>query len=315
MFKSLILTLSLIASFLVQAQELKLTELERAKLHEQFLSVSGQIESRNPGGDLIGNGGGDAEQNFYFVYNKMGEILSYCLAKPGCGNLPKRQEVLLQMKDAWNKMQNDADDVSIRFLNKSIYDSFFSGESYASTGLYPSSPIYFNEDLIYKYRFEKDLLGITSIWARVFADQVGLKGESFYRELAYDLAWFYFSPREVTSLKVMNSVLAFWQDGLDRRAHTYRHFFLNVDGEFLPVDFPLLCQDGKVPFAKTLQNVSWGRVSFENKSSVSLELQGEITIDCSLKSERYQFKNRFDFVLDSYGNLTQGKSSSFLLLD
>lgn len=230
MLKSLILTLSLIASFLVQAQGLKLAELERAKLHEQFLSVSGQIGSRNPGGDLIGNGGGDAEQNFYFVYNKMGEILSYCLAKPGCGNLPKRQEVLRQMKDAWNKAQNDADGVSIRFLNKSIYSSFFSGESYASTGLYPSSPIYFNEDLIYQNCFEKDLPGITSIWARVFADQVGLKAENFYRELVYDLAWFYFSPREVTSLKVMNSVLAFWQDGLDPRANPYRHFFLNVVG-------------------------------------------------------------------------------------
>lgn len=102
------------------------------------------------GGDLVNNGGGIAEKNFIFAYQRLGHYLNLCLNSELC-KLDKSQRSILQKINqglpAEQKFSNQ-----LQFLSeKSVPGTFMLGGEMkvAKTGSKVGSPIIINIDLIY----------------------------------------------------------------------------------------------------------------------------------------------------------------------
>ncbi|MEQ1723919.1 MAG: hypothetical protein ABL930_12145, partial [Pseudobdellovibrio sp.] len=102
------------------------------------------------GGDLINNGGGIAEKNIMFAYQKLDTYLKLCLSSDFC-KIDSAQRVILQQ--ITNGLSQEKQNPSqIQFASERNQKGFFilDGEvKVAKTGSQIASPIYINTDLIY----------------------------------------------------------------------------------------------------------------------------------------------------------------------
>ena len=103
------------------------------------------------GSDMIGNGGGLAESNFIYAYNKLPSIIKDCLNSSLCSaNQGKNRSLLKQMyKQLSSQEINSAD---IVFISEKQNPGFFiidGQEKIAKTYSFLASPIYINLDQIY----------------------------------------------------------------------------------------------------------------------------------------------------------------------
>lgn len=112
-----------------------------------ILLIAGQAFG---GGDLINNGGGIAEKNVFYAYQKLGTYLKLCLSSDFCKIDKLQRSVLEKIQSGLaQEMQNPN---QIQFASEKTSPGFFilNGEvKIAKTGNQVGSPIYINTDLLY----------------------------------------------------------------------------------------------------------------------------------------------------------------------
>ena len=102
------------------------------------------------GGDLVNNGGGIAEKNIMFAYQKMDSYIKLCLSSDFC-KIDKKQRTILELISTGIQQERLSAD-QIQFASEKSKPGFFviDGEiKVAKTGSQIGSPIYINVDLLY----------------------------------------------------------------------------------------------------------------------------------------------------------------------
>ena len=102
------------------------------------------------GGDLVNNGGGIAEKNIVFAYQKMDSFLNLCLKSDSCRVDDEQKLILQQILSGLSAERQNKNQV--QFVSEKNNPGFFilDGEvKVAKTGHTPGSSIFVNTDLIY----------------------------------------------------------------------------------------------------------------------------------------------------------------------
>lgn len=102
------------------------------------------------GGDLVNNGGGLAEKNVLYAYQKLDAYINLCLSSDFCKIDKLQRGILEQIRD--NLAQERQNFEQIRFASENASPGFFiiDGEvKVAKTGSHIASPIFINTDLLY----------------------------------------------------------------------------------------------------------------------------------------------------------------------
>lgn len=102
------------------------------------------------GGDLVNNGGGIAEKNILYSYQKLGSYIKLCLDTQSCKIDKEQRQILEQILAGLTSEQQNSE--QIKFVSEKSTPGFFilDGEmKVAKTGSQIGSPIYINTDLIY----------------------------------------------------------------------------------------------------------------------------------------------------------------------
>ncbi|MFM6928844.1 MAG: hypothetical protein ACKOX6_10300 [Bdellovibrio sp.] len=101
------------------------------------------------GGDWVNNGGGTAEKNVMYAYEKLGKYIQVCLKSEACKLDPKQKQMLAQI--AYGLPQELASH-NLHFSSERRSPGFFIIDGLvrvAKTGRAQGSPIYVNSDLLY----------------------------------------------------------------------------------------------------------------------------------------------------------------------
>nr|WP_295900084.1 hypothetical protein [uncultured Bdellovibrio sp.] len=101
------------------------------------------------GGDLVNNGGGIAEKNVFYAYEKLDKYIQICLKSDSC-KLNERQRGLLQ--EIYDHMSLEKANKQLIFASEKNAPGSFIIDGLvrvAKTGSTVGSPIYINSDLLY----------------------------------------------------------------------------------------------------------------------------------------------------------------------
>lgn len=276
------------------------TTSERDAGQRIFESAQQHLERILSSGDIVGNGGGYAEQNFSYIYNKLGEIYSYCLIAPEC-NVSKRSDITLKsLQKVWSMRQSSQ--YSYRFLAQTVFDSFFPEvRGFAQTGYYYNSMVYFNETALYDGQVIDDYQKITKIWTSVLAKQAGIKDSFSLRRLAKRISEYYFHIKNELKFKIAGNQISIWQRDSDYVSTAPRSgLLLNINGRFIDVLFDYKCRKGTAISAVDFADLAWNNPIYSEKS-VSIELLGSASITCSEPmgvSELTRFVTSFGFKIE-----------------
>lgn len=101
------------------------------------------------GGDWVNNGGGIAEKNVMFAYEKLEKYLQVCLSSTACKLDPTQRQLLTQIV---NGLPQELASRNLHFSSERSAPGFFIIDGLvrvAKTGRTVGSPIYVNSDLLY----------------------------------------------------------------------------------------------------------------------------------------------------------------------
>jgi hypothetical protein len=160
----------------------------------EAMDLSDDLQRRLSGGDIIGNGGGIAEQDFRFAYRKIPGIVESCLESPFCPIPNKEVELLKNIKKLAKSNAENKD--RLIFLSESDYPGFFrdSNDSQiriAKTASINGAPIFINLDMLYDGK--QTLLNfpaIISVLVHELGHQAKIKSHSLLDELGIRLREF-----------------------------------------------------------------------------------------------------------------------------
>lgn len=273
------------------------------------------------GGDLVNNGGGLAEKNVYYAYKNLETYIKSCFESPFCKVTEDQRIILTKISEALPKEKDNTSQIIFESERKNPGTFILDGQvRIAKTGDLVGSPIYLNTDLLYSrdkrgrfeaitipeavailihemghhhghYRHDElDLLGVTvSLYLqRALISTPMIPWES-------DISATVYNPSHITAFpEVLLYVGADVIDLSELYRQTVQCNVLTVPIPILPVPDIVLIKEA--PMGSTLSNVHWQRIR-DREHSMDIEIAGNISNMCRLKSEVKIRNNSFKFSL------------------
>ncbi|WP_413582823.1 hypothetical protein [Bdellovibrio sp. HCB288] len=114
-----------------------------------------------PGSDWIGNGGGIAEKNVLFAYERLENYIEVCLTSDGCKLNSREREIIAKIAKT---LPQEIKGRMLYFGSEKKTPGFFILDGLvrvAKTGSTPGSPIYINSDLLYSKNAEGEYSAVS----------------------------------------------------------------------------------------------------------------------------------------------------------
>lgn len=296
--------------------------------------------SANAGGDLVNNGGGLAEKNVMYAYQKLDSYLRLCLGSAFCKIDTEQKVILEQILAGLPQEKENAN--QIKFASEKNQPGFFiiDGEvKVAKTGSKVGSPIYINTDLIYT----KNEMGfyIPASISEAVAILVHELGHHYGSYDHGDLDLLGIRVAMMLQHKTYNTPLLPWSQQVSATVinpdvnESFPDILLNVEDQvldlsqkfkdavicpkfvipipILPIpDIPVYT---KKPLGTLVHNVHWDKMSVSgNKANlrVSADLSHKcksVTEEGVIRSQDYQLEINFSLSADESGKWFVDKDS------
>lgn len=278
------------------------------------------------GGDLVNNGGGIAEKNILFAYQKLDTFITLCLTSDFC-KIDKNQRTILEqiLAGLTEERQNTE---QIQFASENNQKGFFiiDGEvKVAKTGSKIGSPIYINVDLIYTqnemgYYIPASISDAVAIlvhelghhygnYSHTDLDLIGVRVALMLQHKTYNtplLPWSQQISATIINPNVGDTYPAILLYIEDQVIDISEHFknTVNCPKFFVPIPIlpiPDIQVPGKSPLGILVHNVHWDKVkTSKDKTKIELSITGDLSLKCKedtseekLRSQDYRMEIDF----------------------
>ena len=238
---------------------------ERDLRNKHFSTLASRAAQSSSGADIVGNGGGIAEQNMRYAYKLLAKSVSYCLILPQCGESENQILVLKRIQNIALKNQNN--EKSVIFLDDKSFEKVFESDldfdhRVAKTGFSSEFPIFLNIDQIYEAELENDLSAMIGILVHEVGHQAGVASHSFLDALASEVRIAFFRTRVVVDTTIGTSKVTLNLIG-GLNAYDTQERFLFIDNQNIDLSDPAsvyTCHTtGTKVIASRLTNPAWER--------------------------------------------------------
>ena len=279
----------------------------RRSLIISLLTLGSLVAHARAGGDLVNNGGGIAEKNVLYAYERLDKYIKVCLQSESCKLNEQQKVVLLQILKG---LPNEKAAPQLFFASESKTPGFFIIDGLirvAKTGSTIGSPIYINSDLLYSKNEAGvyDPVSIPEAVAILIHEMGHHYGEYSHEELdligvrasltlqhkfistpmipwTSEISASVFNENLVSSfpevlLTVGNDVI----DISDKYREAVMCVGITIPIPILPIpDLELL---NKKPVASILHNVHWAKLK-EKNDQLYVTITGAVSNNCVYKS-------------------------------
>lgn len=303
------------------ASDLFLSKEEQEKRNVQFSEMIKNAMRVASGADIVGNGGGIAEQNMSFVYRNLDKTVSYCINLPNCGEGADKVAVLklirntiLEKRDAPSRLVFLTSDHFNGLLSQTAdYD-----ERVAKTGFSADFPIFFNLAEIQENQLSSDLSAMVGILVHEVGHQVGVASHSFLDELAAEVRTAFILLQQRTEITYHNNTFSLMVVG-GVNAYDYQQVLLSVDGEPLKVESLVAHYKCTTPGTRLvgakISSMVWDRPVNGNETLV-MRAKGNVDFSCEMRSKTIITEQaRVDYVFSFAGILYPGERLVLKLVD
>lgn len=291
----------------------------------------------NAGGDLINNGGGIAEKNVLYAYQKLDSYIKLCLSSDFCKINNQQRSILQKINEGMLLERQNLD--QIQFGSEKATPGFFiiDGEiKVAKTGSQIGSPIFINTDLLYT-RNELGFYIPLSIsecvailvhelghhygdYAHTDLDLTGVRVGLMLQHKTYNtplLPW-----SEQISAVIINrdvdtsypDILIYVEDQVFDVSQQFRDTVF-CPKAFIPIPFlPDIPLSNKKPTSTLAHNVHWSKLA-PNGSTAMLSIRADLSHKCkdgddnSVRSQDFLIKINFNVTLGVNGKWTLDNDS------
>ena len=274
------------------------------------------------GGDLVNNGGGIAEKNIVFAYQKMDSFLNLCLKSDSCRVDDEQKLILQQILSGLSAERQNKNQV--QFVSEKNNPGFFilDGEvKVAKTGHTPGSSIFVNTDLIYTknemgYYIPMSVPEAAALlihelghhygeYSHTDLDLLGVRVAMLLQQKTYTtplLPWTQQISAVVINPDLENSfpnILLYIDDQVVDVSEKYKEIAscpkFTIPIPILPIpDIPVA---GKTPAGSLVHNVHWRKTAFSG-ASATLSIEADISHKCK-KSDKEEVRSQdFRLTLD-----------------
>ena len=288
----------------------------------------------NAGGDLVNNGGGLAEKNFYYAHEKLKQNIQLCLGSDFC-KLESNQRVILTK--ILIGLPNESIS-SLQFASERKQPGFFKidGEiKVAKTGSLVNSPIYINLDMIYTknemgFYIPLSVPDATAIlihelghhygsFSHSDLDVLGVKVASMMNKKTHNTPLLPWSSQ--IALTVFNpdvdqtfpDILLYAEDTVVDLTKEYKKIafcpVFTVPVPILPL--PDIQVSTEKPLGSVIHNLHWTKFNTSGKSA-KLKLVGNISHKCKDKEKNILFRSQ-DFSVEIEFSLNQDNTGKWIL--
>ncbi|MFT6070025.1 MAG: hypothetical protein ACJAT2_002462 [Bacteriovoracaceae bacterium] len=254
---------------LIISQPIYALELYSIKIPREVveaMDLSEDLQRRLSGGDIIGNGGGIAEQDFRFAYRKIPSIVDSCLESPFCPIPNKEIELLKNIKKIAVSSAPNKD--RLIFLSESDYPGFFKDSNdskirIAKTANIKGAPVFVNLDMLYGGKNALlDFPAIVSVLVHEIGHQASIKSHSLLDELGTRLREFLLDDASSIEQEVGGARLRLSYYNL-KEANRFAEFMLHYKDDFFSLKSSLIekisCEEGALPIGFKVSNLHWNR--------------------------------------------------------
>jgi len=287
------------------------------------------------GGDLVNNGGGFAEKNIQFAYQRLGTYIQMCLTSEFCKIDGTQKQILNQIAAGLKDEQSVPG--QLQFLSEKSKPGTFilNGEvKVAKTGSKVGSPIIVNVDLLYT----KNSMGIyipTSLpeavailihelghhygnYSHTDLDLLGVRVAMLLENNIYNTPLIPWS--QLISASFINTgsedafpdIIIYVQDQAIDISDKYRNAVFcpefSIPIPILPIpDIPV--KTGR-PKGSIVHNVHWDKFDIKKENHVRLSISGDLSHKCKDKSVSFRSQ---DYRLKIDFNITKGEDGRWTL--
>jgi len=206
-----------------------ITEDKRRVLNREFRQLINPVMNLVRSGDIVGNGGGLAEQNFLFTYRQLGNIIASCIETDYCNFKGRDLKVLFRIQEIADK--NKLKENQLVFLNNLMAPTFFF-DSYdaqtrtAKTGYSDEFPIFINLDIVYSEGSDliSNTAAITGLLIHEIGHQAGVQSHRELDILATKLRKYVSLDSTYTKIAIFNRALSI--KSYSARSHSAKNLLL-----------------------------------------------------------------------------------------
>lgn len=308
--KLFILIPFLFSSFVFATEIVFITPQERLQEIENFDLRTRPLVEAFSTGDMVGNGGGLLEQNFYQAYYLVQSAIENCLYDATCDLTLDQKELLRKINQTY--ILKIDQELPLIFLKESQSNGFFNEDSnkesrLAKTGFSEKFPIFINTTLALS--ITENIPAMIGILIHELGHQAGVLSHSALDELATKVRFLWIDGWVESKVRVANRLLsarlfssknnyttASLSFVFDQKVHSLDHL----------VKEQVSCLPGETVYGFYLSNGAWQRPTSERiKFSIKLKywidiycmdsdgsiwpMQKDLTLD-------FKFKKYLDFV-------------------
>lgn len=289
------------------ASELYTIKIPAEVLKAMDLSVD--LAARLSGGDIIGNGGGSAEQEFRYAYRRLSNIISSCSSSLFCPFVGKELERLKKIGKVSRKFIGSKD--RLIFLSESEYPGFFEDSldakvRIAKTASIEGAPIFINLDLVYKEK--KASIGYStmiSILVHEIGHQIGIESHSVLDDMGAKLRDYLNQDKHTSTFTHEKGTAKVQVYNLKKVDH-YAEVFFSYNFEIIPLTSKIRsrisCQrENSTPIGFEISNTHWERLRAERGVFV-LEYKSWLKVHCLDLSNSAIWEEDRDLSMDIHLN-------------
>jgi hypothetical protein len=259
------LLFSLLVSMPLFGQEIDNIKIPREVI--EAMDLSDDLQRRLSGGDIIGNGGGIAEQDFRFAYSKVPHIVDACLESPFCPIPKKEIELLKNIKKL--ALVNSENKDKLIFLSETAYPGFFRDSNdaqirIAKTAYIAGAPIFINLDMLYTSgQSILNFPAIVSVLVHELGHQAKIKSHSLLDELGTRIRGFLLEDTGGIEQSILGNLLKVSFYNLNE-ANRYSEFMFHYRDNLYSIKNTLREQasceeENSIPIGFKVSNLHWMR--------------------------------------------------------
>lgn len=286
------------------------------------------------GGDLVNNGGGIAEKNIIFAYQKLDGFIKLCLTSDFC-KIDKAQRAILEQIAAGLSEERQNPE-QIQFASEKNQKGFFiiDGEvKVAKTGNTIRSPIYINVDLIYTqnemgYYIPASISDAVAIlvhelghhygnYSHTDLDLIGVRVALMLQHKTYNTPLLPWSQQISATIinpnvdETFPDILLYIEDQVTDISSQFENA-VNCPKFIIPIPLlpvPDIQVPGKKPLGILVHNVYWDKIkTSKDKKTTELSINGDLSLKCkadadkeNLRSQDYRMQIDFSATMDENG--------------
>lgn len=267
---------------------------ERDVRNKSFATLAARAAMTSSGADIVGNGGGIAEQNMRYAYTMLAKSVNYCLVLPQCGESDNQLIVLEKIYDIARRNQEREE--NILFLSDKNFNDIFRTDldfdhRVAKTGFSSEFPIFVNIDQIYEAELENDLSAMIGILVHEVGHQAGVASHSFLDALASEVRTAFFRAQVVADTVVGTSKVSLSLIG-GLSAYDNQERLLFVGDKKVTLNEPTavyVCHTpGTKLVASRLMNPAWGR-AVAREGGLMVRLRADVDYYCQRGEKGFVF--------------------------